>query len=97
TSLGRTEHRARELAPTGVEVGVGLVEQQQLGLVQEAAADRQPLAHAGRELDDALVGASLDAGGGEDGGDPRLGRVPLHAVQACLEAQVLASAEVAVE
>ena len=36
--------------PSDVEVGVGLIEQQQLRFVQDATADREPLAHPGREL-----------------------------------------------
>ncbi len=49
------DQRPGQLAALGVEVGVGLVEQQQLGLVQDAAADRQALAHPGRELGDPLA------------------------------------------
>ena len=67
------DQRPGQLAALGVEVGVGLVEQQQLGLVQDAAADRQPLAHPGRELGDPLVGAALHADRGEQLVDPRLG------------------------
>src|SRR5215218_5876059 len=88
---------AGQLSALGVEVRVGLVEQQQLRLVQDAAADRQPLPHPGRELGDALVGAALDAGGGEQRGDPRLGRPAGDPMQPGVEAEVLAAAEVAVE
>ena len=88
---------AGQLAALGVEVGVGLVEQQQLGLVQDAAADRQPLAHPGRELGDPLVGAALHPDRGEQLLDPRLGAPRRDPVQAGVEAQVLAAAEVAVE
>ena len=91
------DQAAGQLAPLGVEVGVGLVEQQQLRLVQDAAADRQPLAHPGRELGDALVGAALHPGGGEQRRDPRLGGRAGDPVQPGVEAQVLAAAEVAVE
>ena len=88
---------AGQLASLGVEVGVGLVEQQQLRLVQDAAADRQPLAHPGRELGDALLGPPLHPGGGEQLGDPRLAGLARDPVQPGVEAQVLAAAEVAVE
>ena len=69
----RADQRPRQLAALGVEVGVGLVEQQQLGLVQDAAADRQPLAHPGGELGDALLGAALHRDRAEQRVDPRLG------------------------
>ncbi len=89
---------ARQLATLGVEVGVGLVEQQQLRLVQDAAADRQPLAHPGRELGDPLVGAALHPDGAEQLLDPRLGLgAPAIPCRRAVEAQVLAAAEVAVE
>ena len=91
------DQAARQLAALGVEVGVGLVEQQQLRLVQDAAADRQPLAHPGRELGDALVGAALHPDRLEQLVDPRLRAPPSSPVQAGVEAQVLAAAEVAVE
>ena len=67
----RPDQLARQLAPVLVEVGVGLVEQQQLRLVQDAAADRQPLAHPGRELGDPLVGAPLHPDRGQQRLDPR--------------------------
>ena len=41
------DQAAGQLPPLGIEVGVGLVEQQQLRLVQDAATDRQALAHPG--------------------------------------------------
>ena len=66
------DQRAGQLAALGVEVGVGLVEQQQLGLVQDAAADRQPLAHPGGELGDPLVGAPLHRHRLQQLLDPRL-------------------------
>ena len=59
-----------ELTALGVEVGVGLVEQQQLWPVQGAAADRQALAHSGGELGDPFVGAALHRHGSEQLGDP---------------------------
>ena len=66
-------------------------------LVQDAAADRESLPHPGRELGDPLVGAALHPDGGEQRVDPRLGRLAAQPVQAGVEAQVLAPAQVAVE
>jgi hypothetical protein len=65
--------------------------------VEDAAADREPLPHPGRELGDALVGPPLHPDGPQKLLDPGLRRRPLDPVQARLEAQVLAAAEVAVE
>ena len=56
TAGRRADQPPHQLAALGVEIGVGLVEQQQLGLVQDAAADRQALPHPRRELGDPLVG-----------------------------------------
>ncbi len=67
------------------------------GSVQDAAADRQALAHPGRELGDPLVGAPLHPDRGEQLVDSRLAGLAREAVQAGVEAQVLAAAEVAVE
>ena len=57
-AVAGADQRRDQLAGLGVEVGVGLVEQQQLRLVQDGAADREPLPHPGRELGDPLVGAA---------------------------------------
>src|ERR1700710_864191 len=91
------DQAAGQLAALGVEVGVGLVEQQQLRLGRDAGADPQPLAHPGGKLDDPLVGAALHPRGGEQLGDPRRCRRAGDPVQPGVEAQVLAAAEVAVE
>ncbi len=64
-ALAGADQGLGQLAPLGVEVGVGLVEQQQLGLVQDAAADREALAHPGGEIADAVVGAALHPDRGE--------------------------------
>ena len=49
----------RERLALGIEVGVGLVEQQQPWVVKDAAGDRESLAHSGGEVLDPLVGAPL--------------------------------------
>jgi hypothetical protein len=91
------DQAAGQLASLDVEVGVGLVEQQQLRAVQDAAADCQPLAHPGRKLGNPLVGAALHPDRCEQLGDPRLGRLAGDPVQLGVEAQVLASRQVAIQ
>jgi hypothetical protein len=86
-----------QLAPLGVEVGVGLVEQQQIGLVQNAAADGEPLPHPGRKVGNPVLGAPLHADGFEQSRDPCLGGRRRDPVQAGVEAQVLSAAQVPVE
>src|SRR5215213_8551679 len=92
----RADQRPGHLPALGVEVGVRLVEQQQLRLVQDTAADRDPLAHPGRELGDPLVGAPLHPHRAQQLLDPRLGPAAIDPVQPRLEAQVLTAAEVAI-
>ena len=93
----RADQPAGELAALLVEVGVGLVEQQQLGLVEDAAADRQALAHPGRELADPLVGAALHPDRTQRRLDPGLAGLAVDSVQSGVEAEVLAPAQVPVE
>jgi hypothetical protein len=78
-------------------VGVGLVEQEQLGLVEDAAADRQPLPHPGREVGDPLVGAPLHPDRAQRRLDPRLALLIADPVEPRLEAEVLAPGQIAVE
>ena len=67
-------------------------------LVQDAAADRQPLAHPGRELGDPLVGAALHRRPPPSSSSIRAPRASrADPVQAGVEGEVLAAAEVAVE
>ena len=96
-SAAGADQGPRQLAAAVVEVGVGLVEEEQLRLVQDAAADRQPLAHPRGELGDPLVGAPLHPDRGEQLGDPALGPLAPDPVQPGVEGEVLAAAEVAVE
>ena len=75
TPAGAADQRLDQLACRRVEVGPRLVEQQQLGLVQHRAADRQPLHHPARQLANGLLGAALHADRRQHLLDP-LGRRP---------------------
>ena len=52
---GLCEHVVEERAGGRVEAGIGLVQEQELGPVQEDAAESEPLLHSARERPDALV------------------------------------------
>ena len=78
-----------------VEVRRRLVEQQQLGLGDQRPADRGALAQAGREVSHELGGAVGDARGVEQLLDAR--RPRRETVEARVELEVLAHAELAVE
>ena len=91
--LAAPDERLDERGGGRVEVGARLVEQEQLGVVQDRAGHRQPLDHPARERVDGVVGAAAQADGVQELADARGGDV----VQARVEAQVLARAEVAVE
>ena len=89
----RADQRLDQLGGVRVEVGGRLVEQQQLGVVQDRAGDRGALDHPARVGVDRVVGAAAQADGVQQLLDARVRR----AVQAGVEAQVLARGEVAVE
>ena len=72
----------RQLTALLVEVRIRLVEQQQLGLVQDAAADREALAHPGGELADPVLGPVPHPDCVEQGCNPLLRRRAGEAVQA---------------
>ena len=92
-AAGRSDQRFHQLRPRGVEVGARLVEQQQLGVVQHGARDRDPLHHSAGERAHGFGGAREHAHCVEQLLDPR----EADAVQARVEAQVLARGELAVE
>src|SRR5207247_45817 len=87
------QQRADQSACGGVEVGARLVEQQQLGVVEDRARDRHPLHRAAAEVAHGLVGPALELQALEQLGDPLLA----DAEQPRLEAQVLAPGRLAVE
>ena len=61
-SSTRAAHHPAELEDAGrVEAVRGLVQDQQLGVGQQAAGDAEPLAHAERVAADAVVGALAQA------------------------------------
>ena len=93
TPAGRPISGSTAARGARVEVGERLVEQQQLGLVQHRPADRHPLHEAARERPQRLVGAV----GEPDLREQRLGAAGVDAVQARVEAEVLARGERAVE
>ena len=84
-----------QLGTLGVEGGEGLVENEQVGVVQERAAEREALHHPAREGGDTLVAGVPEAEAPEQHADSlaSLG----HAVQATVEVEVLERCQVAVE
>ena len=76
-----------------IEVRARLVEQQQLGVVQHGPGDRHALHHPTGECPQRLVGAVCEPHGREH----LLDAILPHAVQARVEAQVLARGQLAVE
>ena len=92
------DQRPGQPAPLEVEVGVGLVEQQELRLVQDGTADRQPLAHPGRERVDPVRRRGAPSRPRSSSDSIRCSASP--APSPCSRAwkrEVLAAAEVAVE
>ncbi len=84
-----------QLGTLGVEGGEGLVENEQVGVVQERAAEREALHHPAREGGDTLVAGVPEAEAPEQHANPL---APLrHAVQATVEVEVLERCQVAVE
>ena len=84
-----------ELGALGVEAGERLVEQEQLGLVQERAAEREPLHHAAREVGYARAPLVPEAEALEQHADAL---APLaDAVEASVELEVLERRQLAVE
>jgi hypothetical protein len=86
------DERLDELGRRRVEVGARLVEQQHLGVVQHGAAHGQALDHPARVGVDLVVGAR-----GSPTRSSSSRALERHAVQARVEGEVLAPAEVAVE
>ena len=97
---GRRPASSRELAveqlrALGVERGERLVEHEQLGIVQQRAAEREPLHHPARVRGDALVADVPEPEALEQHPDPL---APLrHAVEAPVEVEVLERGQLAVE
>jgi hypothetical protein len=90
---GGADQRLDQLGGVRVEVGGGLVEQQQLGVVEDRARDRRALDHPARVGVHRVVGARGQADGLQQLVDPRGGR----AVQPRVEGEVLARGQVAVQ
>ena len=84
-------------ARQGVDAGGRLVEHQEIGVVDEGAAERQFLLHTAGELTGGAIGEGIEAGGGEqalDAGAP-LGR--LEAEETGVEVDVLGDRQGRVE
>ena len=78
-----------------VEAGVRLVEKQELGLVEQSAAERQPLLHPAGERADALVPGLPEPEALEQHPDPLS---PLgHAVEASVQLEVLERGQLPVD
>ena len=87
--------RSSSSAPVGVEAAERLVEDQQLGLVQQRAAEREPLQLAARELRRPLAPRLPEAEALEQHPDPL---APLgHAVEPPVEVEVLERGQLAVD
>ncbi len=87
------EQRRDQLDRRRVEVGVRLVQQQQLRIVEHGARDRHALDHAARERSQRLVGTRVHRHRLEQ----LVHALVLDAVQTRVEAQVLARGQLAVE
>src|SRR5437764_4868556 len=87
------QQRRDEVARGRVEVGARLVEQQQLGVVQDRPGDGQPLPGPPAQRAHRVVGAALDVQSRRQ----LLDALGAHAEQPGLEAQVLAPGQLAVE
>src|SRR5439155_21154181 len=87
--------RLQELGALAIEPREGFVEQQQLGVVEKGAHDRQPLLHPAGVVPYGIVLASLQA----DRGQPpdELSVTGGKAVEARVETEVLQGREVAVQ
>jgi hypothetical protein len=92
----RREQRLDQGGGLGIEVRARLVEEKQLGLVQNRSADGDALLHAGREVAKQLGAVAAHPDAVEELADTRRGGVA-EPVQAGVEAQVLLDREVAVE
>ena len=87
--------QAAELEDAGrVEPVDRLVEDQQLGVAQQAARDAEPLAHAERVAPDAVVGARREPDALERAGDAAVGAA---VARGGVHVQVLAARQVGVE
>ena len=91
---GRTDQRLNLLDRRWVKVGARFIEQQHLRLVQNGAADCQPLQHSSRVAEYAFVAAAAQLGLLKQGFDPRC--CVVDAVQSRVIAEVLARRQVAV-
>ena len=84
-----------ERGALGVEAGIGLVQQQQVRVVEERAAERQPLHHPTREVGHPCAPLVPEAEALEQHPDPL---APFgHAVEATVELEVLERRQLAVE
>jgi hypothetical protein len=86
-----------QVAGLGVEAGGGLVEDQQLGLVDQRPGQGEAALHAAGERLDAGVFLALEAGEGEQLGDARADLALADAEVAGEHEQVLGAGEVRVE
>ena len=93
----RTDQGLDQEAGVGVQVGIGLIEEQQLGLVQHRPADVDPLLHPRRELGHAVAAAGRHPDGLEQTLDSGRRGCGVETVQRRREAEVLPRAQVAVE
>ena len=80
-----------------VEAGRGLVEQQDLGLIDQRARDREPAAHAAGERLDLGVRLVLELREGEQAGDAIADDVLRKPEVAAVDEEVLANGQLAVE
>jgi hypothetical protein len=88
--------RGRErVDPRGVEASVRLVEQQQVGVVQQRPRERQPLLLPARQRAHSLLRPPLHPDDRQHLGDPLVG--VRHVVEPCVEAEVLPAGQLVVE
>ena len=86
-----------QVAGLGVQPGGGLVEQQQLGVVDQGPGQREPALHAAREFAGARIGLVREGGEIEQGGNAWAQRLGVQAEVAPVDQQVLRTGEVGVQ
>src|ERR1043165_6732483 len=86
-----------QVACLRIESGGGLVEEDEIGIVDQGAGQRQAPLHASRQRLDARIGARLEAGELEQMRDARLDLRVGHAEVAAVDDEVFRDREVRVE
>src|SRR6185437_12114575 len=85
------------VAALGVDADGGLVEEEELGIVEQGRGEVETALHAAGEIGDAVAGAVGEADEIEDAGDGVFERGAAHAIEGAEELEVLEWGEFVVE